>query len=390
MKKEQVLNPKLRFPKFELMWKLVRLENVFEEFRSGNGITSQQISEVGEYPVYGGNGLRGYTDSFTHSGEYLLVGRQGALCGNIKLVNGRNYISEHAIAGQANGENSTKWLAYKLDYMNLNKLSESSAQPGLSVNKLLCLKLVVPSLPEQQKIASFLSAVDERIELLERKKEKLEAYKKGVMQQLFSQQIRFKQDDGSKFPDWEEKRLGEVVKVQGGFAFKSEKFKQTGIPVIRISNISNNNNFIETENLVFYDTIKNDVNFTINKGDLLIAMSGATTGKSSIYNLNDKAYLNQRVGLFKRKSKSLCYAFLIQFVFSTMFKNQLKSLLVAGAQPNISSSDIESIKISLPEFEEQKKIAAFLNTIDENLETLDSQIQSLRTWKKGLLQQMFV
>lgn len=210
------------------------------------------------------------------------------------------------------------------------------------------------------------------------------------MQQLFSQQIRFKQDDGSKFPDWEEKRLGEVVKVQGGFAFKSEKFKQTGIPVIRISNISNNNNFIETENLVFYDTIKNDVNFTINKGDLLIAMSGATTGKSSIYNLNDKAYLNQRVGLFKRKSKSLCYAFLIQFVFSTMFKNQLKSLLVAGAQPNISSSDIESIKISLPEFEEQEKIAAFLNTIDQNLETLDSQIQSLRTWKKGLLQQMFV
>jgi type I restriction enzyme S subunit len=381
MKKEQVLNPKLRFPKFELMWKLVRLENVFEEFRSGNGITSQQISEVGEYPVYGGNGLRGYTDSFTHSGEYLLVGRQGALCGNIKLVNGRNYISEHAIAGKANGENSTKWLAYKLDYMNLNKLSESSAQPGLSVNKLLRLKLVVPSLPEQQKIASFLSSVDERIELLERKKEKLEAYKKGVMQQIFSQQIRFKQDDGSEFPDWEEKRLGEVAKVFSGGTPKSSDPELYGgdIPFIRSGEI----NTSTTELTLNEKGLKSSSAKMVEKGDLLLAIYGATSGEAGISRINGA--INQAVLCIRWTGENV---FLLNWL--KLNKTALTQKYLQGGQGNLSGEIVKSFELNIPCREEQKKIAAFLNAIDENLETLDSQIQGLRTWKKGLLQQMFV
>ncbi|RZS98597.1 restriction endonuclease subunit S [Cecembia calidifontis] len=395
--------PKLRWPGFNELWERNRLGKISKLFSGGTPSSSQSNLYGGEIPfIRSGEinstttelfltekGLMESSAKMVNKGD-LLYAIYGATSGEVAISKIRGAINQAILCIRPDIEKEflKNWLLVNKEKI-LNKFLQGG-QGNLSGEIVKSLEVCYPSLPEQQKIASFLSSVDERIELLERKKEKLEAYKKGVMQQIFTQQIRFKQDDGSEFPDWEEKRLGEVVKVQGGFAFKSEKFKQTGIPVIRISNISNNNNFIETENLVFYDTIKNDVNFTINKGDLLIAMSGATTGKSSIYNLNDKAYLNQRVGLFKRKSKSLCYAFLIQFVFSTMFKNQLKSLLVAGAQPNISSSDIESIKISLPEFEEQEKIAAFLNTIDENLETLDSQIQGLRTWKKGLLQQMFV
>ncbi|MGY6743611.1 MAG: restriction endonuclease subunit S [Cecembia sp.] len=381
MKKEQVLNPKLRFPKFELMWKQVRLENVFEEFRSGNGITSQQISEVGEYPVYGGNGLRGYTDSFTHSGEYLLVGRQGALCGNIKLVNGHNYISEHAIAGQANGENSTKWLAYKLDYMNLNKLSESSAQPGLSVNKLLRLKLVVPSLPEQQKIASFLSSVDERIELLERKKEKLEAYKKGVMQQLFSQQIRFKQDDGSDFPDWEEKRLGEVAKVFSGGTPKSSDPNLYGgeIPFIRSGEI----NASSTELTLTEKGLKTSSAKMVAVGDLLLAIYGATSGEAGISKISGA--INQAVLCIRWGGENL---FLLNWL--KLNKTALTQKYLQGGQGNLSGEIVKSFELNLPCLEEQRKIASFLGALDENLETLNSQIQGLRTWKNGLLQQMFL
>lgn len=95
-------------------WEVKRLEEACSHFKSGFGITSEQISESGIYPVYGGNGLRGFTESFTHEGDFLLIGRQGALCGNIQIVSDRVYISEHAIAVQTNNHNDLDYLAYKL------------------------------------------------------------------------------------------------------------------------------------------------------------------------------------------------------------------------------------------------------------------------------------
>lgn len=129
-------------------WKVDRLGEICLTFKSGTTITSQSIKESGLYPVYGGNGLRGYTDSYTHNGDYILIGRQGALCGNINFIRGKAYISEHAIAVQPNESNSIEFLRYKLDFWNLNRFSESSAQPGLSVEKLVRYKLAVPPMEE--------------------------------------------------------------------------------------------------------------------------------------------------------------------------------------------------------------------------------------------------
>ena len=166
-------------------WENKRLEELFSEFRSGINITSEAIAEYGTYPVFGGNGLRGYAESFTHDGFYFLIGRQGALCGNINRTYGKAYISEHAIACKANETSDTEWLAQRLDYYNLNKLSESSAQPGLSVKKLLRFKLLVPSKEEQQKMTDFLMMIDRKIETLSRQIDQTEQFKKGLLQKLF-------------------------------------------------------------------------------------------------------------------------------------------------------------------------------------------------------------
>lgn len=266
----------------------------------------------------------------------------------------------------------------------------AAAQVVINQQTIFSTELILPSLEEQTRIANFLSSVDEKLNLLKEKKALLEEYKKGVMQKIFNQEIRFKDDNGNDFEDWEEKTIGEVCKLQGGYAFKSNLFKTSGIPIIRISNISNNNNHIELNNIVFYDKIENDNNFLVKNGDLLIAMSGATTGKSSVYNLNYNSYLNQRVGLFKSKIKELYYPYLIQFVFSIEFEKQLDSVLVAGAQPNISSSSIENFNLPLPCLKEQTKIANFLSAIDEKIELVSNQIKDTHEYKKGLLQQMFV
>lgn len=175
-------------------WEIKRLGDICSYFKSGECITSKDISEVGAYPVYGGNGLRGYTSKYTHEGAYVLIGRQGALCGNINYIEGKNYITEHAIAVQT--IENLSWLRYKLTFWNLNRFSESSAQPGLSVAKLIRYKLAIPSLLEQQKIAEILSTWDKAIEKQTQLIEKLELRKKGLMQQLLTGKKRLPEFSG--------------------------------------------------------------------------------------------------------------------------------------------------------------------------------------------------
>ena len=135
--------------------------------KSGVSITSDNIDGFSKYPCYGGNGLRGYTTRFTHEGSYALIGRQGALCGNVLGVKGQFFASEHAIVVTPSSGTEVKWLTYILGQMHLNKYSESSAQPGLSVAKILILITATPpTKTEQEAIASALSDVDALIESL--------------------------------------------------------------------------------------------------------------------------------------------------------------------------------------------------------------------------------
>jgi type I restriction enzyme S subunit len=126
--------------------------------KSGESITSTNIDQVSRYPCYGGNGLRGFTTRFTHDGRYSLIGRQGALCGNVLGVEGKLFASEHAIVVTAFMQTDIRWLTFILDRMRLNRYSESSAQPGLSVSKLLSLNVAHPATKaEQEGIATILS-----------------------------------------------------------------------------------------------------------------------------------------------------------------------------------------------------------------------------------------
>ena len=144
------------------------------------------ITGQGLYPVYGGNGLRGFTESYNHDGDYILIGRQGALCGNIRKVTGKTYVTEHAIAVCASKENETTFLQYLFQKMKLGQYSDQSAQPGLAVNKLLRLNINVPSKIEQAKIAKILSLIDERIITQNKIIEDLKKLKSAIRKRVFS------------------------------------------------------------------------------------------------------------------------------------------------------------------------------------------------------------
>ena len=257
---------------------------------------------------------------------------------------------------------------------------------SLSTGRVSNLELNIPTLSEQQKIASFLSAVDEKMQQLSRKKELLSQYKKGVMQQLFSGKLRFKDENGEDYADWEEKKLGEVAEKIGDGLH--------GTPIYTVDSdiyFINGNNLTNGKIEITEKTKKVDCNiFTkndkkLNANTILISLNG-TIGNISKYN-NEKVMLGKSVGYFNFKEKTDFYYHILK---TETIQNFFTSELTGSTIKNLSLKTLRETEISLPCIEEQQKIANFLSSIDAKIESTNQQITETQSFKKGLLQQMFV
>jgi len=269
---------------------------------------------------------------------------------------------------------SNHWHRYMKSVANYGARHDRMA---ISSNDFINLPIKHPSLPEQQKIADFLTAVDKRIELLEKKKTLLETYKKGVMNKVFSQEIRFKDDDGNDFPDWEERRLGDVSECldnQRKPLNDSERQNMKGdIPYWGANNIMDYiNEYIFNEPIVLL--AEDGGNFNDFK-DRPIA---------NYY--SKKCWVNNHTHVLKGKKDLLDTKFLF---FSVVHKNII-GFVSGGTRSKLTKSEMLKIPLGLPCVMEQKKISEFLSSIDNQIELLESQIDKSKTWKKGLLQKMFV
>ena len=174
---------------------------------SGKNISAKLVHSQGKYPVYGGNGLRGYTDSCNFEGECAIVGRQGAFCGNVRYFNGTAYMTEHAVVVCANKNNNTRYLAYLLSTMQLGRLSGQSAQPGLSVKTLSKQIVDVPPLEIQSKIACILRSFDEKIEQNNAINDNLQQQAQAIYASMFV-------DNAD--PTWQQGHLSDLVTVRYG------------------------------------------------------------------------------------------------------------------------------------------------------------------------------
>jgi type I restriction enzyme S subunit len=187
---------------------------------------------------------------------------------------------------------------------------------------------------------------------------------------------------------WESTKIGSYVGVQSGSAFKSEDFCETGIPVVRISNIKKNGN-VDLSGAVFTQFDPSLSRFEIRDGDVLIAMSGATTGKVGRYHSRSPAYLNQRVGRFYvRNNLKIELNFVHQITATNQFTGAVLVDAAGGAQPNISNQQIEAFNILLPPLPEQQKIATILSSVDNVIETTRAQIDKLKDLKTGMMHEL--
>lgn len=276
-------------------------------------------------------------------------------------------------------------LNYKVDYWK--KVSASSRKdPNITKKDIEDFKVFYPRLEEQEKIANFLSSIDKKISLTEEKLELFRAYKRGVMQKIFSQELRFKDSEGNDYPEWEERKLGEISEVKDG-THDSPKYVSNGFPLVTSKNVKNGKidlnevNYISKED---FDIINK--RSKVSKGDILMGMIG-TIGNLAIVDREDFAIKN--VALIKEKS-DLKNNFLIYLLQSYVFHKKIALLNEGGTQKFISLGNIRNLLFFIPTLEEQQKIADFLSSIDSKIESIEKELEGLKKFKKGLLQQMFV
>ncbi len=278
-----------------------------------------------------------------------------------------------------------------------HQISAGGAQPFLSLKEIGKIKLIIPKeKTEQTKIANFLTAVDKRIDLLQKKKAELEQYKKGVMQKLFSQEIRFKDENGNDFPDWEEKKLGEIGTFQTSSVDKLSKKNEQQVFLVNYMNVYRHENInnLTRENLQIVTARENQIKTSnLKKGDILFTPSSETPTD-----------IGHSVVIFEDLENTLFSYHLMRFrpnikldlLYSHYFCNipsvlkQLSSFATGSTRFTISVGNFSKVKVQLPSFEEQLKIANFLSSIDKSIENIGNQIEQSQEWKKGLLQKMFV
>lgn len=303
------------------------LGSVCDRLSSGKSIRASEVKPVGAFPVIGGNGVRGYTDTYNFDGECAVIGRQGAACGNVRFHSGKAYMTEHAVVAVANESNNSQYLSYLLKTMRLGNLSGQSAQPGLSVKVLSQQAVSLPSLDSQRQAVAILGTLDRKIELNNR----LNGYLYNLMDAMFQKQFRHSSPRYGSIYD--------IADVIYGAAFKSSLFNEgkEGYPLIRIRDLT-------TFSPQFYTCEEHPKRTFIKPGDVVAGMDAEF---SPTFWLGEEAVLNQRVCCFappKDTSISRSYLLFALKPLLAFIQNYASGTTVA----HMGKSDLEALKVPLP------------------------------------------
>ena len=288
-----------------------------------------------------------------------------------------------------------EFLYYFILDFGLSKIADTSSIPQINNKHIYPIKIALPPLPEQQKIAEILSTVDAKIEVIDQQITETQALKKGFMQRLLTKGIghtEFKDSALGEIPkSWEVVNVGNVCKLKGGFAFKSSDACEQGIRWVKIANVGVNRIKWDDESFLPYGFDLKHKDFLLKEGDMVIAMTRPIlNGKLKIAIVSKKdadSLLNQRVGSIVHEN-TINRDFVYQFFNSTSFITAMEKELMGTDPPNISSSMFEGLNIVLPPLLEQMKIAEILSSVDSKLEVLFEKKSHYQELKQGLMQQL--
>ena len=365
--------------------------------KSGETITSERIFDNAEYPCYGGNGLRGYTDKYTHEGEFALVGRQGALCGNVNYANGRFYASEHAVVVTPYNNTDIRFMYYLLTAMNLNQYATSSAQPGLAVNKILELECVVPeSKAEQKAISIALTDIDNLISTQEALIAKKQAIKQGAMQELLTGKRRLAGFTGF----WQEKSFYEVFDILPNNTFPRDKMQSQSGTIVNIHYgdvLIKYGELLDCQNCdvpyLLDDIIINNNRCFAKSGDVIIADTAEdeTVGKvTELVNVNGlKVVSGLHTFLCRPKDEDeFALGWLGYYMNAERYHKQILTYVTGIKVSSISKANIANTVIEIPTKEEQNAIVNVLKDMDYDIANQQAKLEKLRRIKSGMMDKL--
>ncbi|KIT92885.1 restriction endonuclease subunit S [Staphylococcus aureus] len=404
--------PELRFPGFEGEWEEKKLGDLTDRvIRKNKNLESKK-----PLTISGQLGLIDQTEYFSKSvssknlENYTLI-KNGEFAYNKSYSNGyplgaikrltrydSGVLSSLYICFSIKSEMSKDFMEAYFDsthwYREVSGIAvEGARNHGLlnvSVNDFFTILIKYPSLEEQQKIGKFFSKLDRQIELEEQKLELLQQQKKCYMQKIFSQELRFKDENGEDYPDWKEKKLGDITEQSMyGIGASATRFDSKNI-YVRITDIDEKSRKLNYQNLTTPDELNNK--YKLKRNDILFARTGASTGKSYIHKEEKDIYNYYFAGFLIKfeideQNNPL---FIYQFTLTSKFNKWVKVMSVRSGQPGINSEEYAKLPLVLPNKLEQKKIAEFLDRFDQQIELEKQKIEILQQQKKGLLQSMFI
>jgi len=400
--------PELRFNGFKGEWIKKSMESL-GDFKKGSSLSKSDLSDLGEpcilygelYTTYGSviekvirKTNRKETNFVYGEKNDVLIPSSGETSFDIACASALN-VSRVILGGDLNIFSphqgiDGKFISYQINGIRKNELSkygQGATVVHLYSNTLKKFKLFVPSFEEQNKISRFLNLMDIKINQHKLKIVKLEELKKGMMQKIFTQEIRFKDEDGGEFPEWESYLLGEISDVRDG-THDSPKYISKGYPLITSKNLKSNGK-ISLDGISFiseFDYKQINKRSNVDIGDILFGMIG-TIGNPVMVEKSNFAIKN--VALIKEK-RNLLNKFLIHYLKSQNIDKQFHLEQTGGTQKFIALGIIRSLKINLPIIEEQIKIADYLGKLDKKINIEIEKLKVLQEQKKGYMQQMFI
>ncbi len=383
--------PKLRFKEFDGDWLKLKYKDVLT---IKYGKDHKSLND-GDIPVYGTGGLMRHVNKYLYDGESILIGRKGTI-DKPKYINEKFWTVDTLFYTEIEESIVPLFLYQHALEVNWLGLNEATGVPSLNTTSIYNIDISIPSKEEQNKIASFLSAVDEKISQLTQKLELLSQYKQGMMQKLFSQQIRFKADDGSEFGEWENLKIFDLAidKTLNNGVFNDQNKVGKGYKLINVLDMYINRDIDESRlkllDLSTKDFEKNKVYY----GDIFFTRSSLVKegiAFSNVYlgNSNDVTYDGHLIKLSPNLNR-VNPIFLNYILKTHVVRKQLIKGGKTATMTTIGQQEVGNTIVSLPCLEEQTKIANFLSAIDQKIEVVAQQIEQAKQWKKGLLQQMFI
>ena len=380
-------------------WTTTRIGNFFH-FSSGDSLTNEEIQDEGLYKVYGANGPRGYYHHTNLTGKHILIGRVGALCGNIHIVNEPIWVTEHAlIAEQISPGVYTDFAARVFESMNLGQYSKASAQPVIASSVVQRLQIPIPPSLEQRHIAKYLdrkcSQIDAIIARQQEVIEKLKAYKLSVITEAVTKGLNPNvpmKDSGvewiGEIPEhWETASISRVATVVRGAsprpAGDPRYFNGHDIPWITVAEVTKDDGKYITSTESFLTEEGAKYSRLVEKGTLLLSNSGATLGVPKV-TLITGCINDGSVAFFDLKVEQMYLLYI--FKSRTL---ELRKQMQGYGQPNLNTTIIKSIAIPLPHPDEQKSICEYLDkrckAVDDTIKIKEKVVDRLAEYKKSLI-----